>query len=65
MKNRLNKLFDIICDIFVLFIFLVYGSLAINTALDNPRYGFSILVFTLVGYVFYRLTTKKGDSRGK
>lgn len=65
MKNKLNKLFDMVCDIFVLFIFLVYGSLAINKALDNPRYGFGVLVFTLVGYMIYRLTSKKGDSREK
>lgn len=65
MKNRLNKIFEIICDIFVLFIVMVYGSIAINTVLDNPRYGFGVLAFTVVGYTVYRLTTKKGESRGK
>lgn len=65
MKGKLDKLFEIVCDIFVLFIVMVYGSLAINTAIDNPRYGFGILLFTVVGYTVYRLTTKKGGSREK
>lgn len=65
MKGRLNKLFEIVCDIFVLFIVMVYGSIGINTALDNPRYGLGILVFTVVGYTVYRLVEKRGDSREK
>lgn len=65
MKNKLNKLFEIVCDIIVLFVVMVYGSIAINTALDDPKYGLGILAFTVVGYAVYRLTTKKGDSREK
>lgn len=60
MKNSLNKLFDIIRDIFVLFIVMVYGAIAINLTLDDPKYGVGILVISI-----YFLITKKGDSRGK
>lgn len=60
MRNKLNKLLEIVFDIFVLFIVMVYVAIAINLTLDDPKYGVGILVIAI-----YFLITKKGDLRGK
>lgn len=65
MRDKLGKLIEIVSDIFVLFVFMVYGSIAINTALDNPRYGLGILVFTVGGYTVYRLAITNKEKRLK
>lgn len=66
MKQKLikiwNTVWDISCDIFSLFVFLMCATLAVNLAISNPRYAINALIFSVVGYAIYRLKTKKGSN---
>lgn len=69
MKQKLIKIWntawDISCDIFSLFVFLMCATLAVNLAIANPRYAINALIFSVIGYVVYRLKTKKGSNHEK